>query len=286
MKRRRVLFIKLSQFRIFLRKFVVMTVVFAALGLVVLSKTQNTHLSALQKSISKVLNPVIQIIQLPVDGVHIVYDKIRDVVRVYQENEALKKQNELFEINQSKLQTLKLENKLLAEMLNYTPPKDARFITAKVISAEGDGFSHSLTVFIAGAKDLKKGEVVLHQANVIGRIDEINDAYARVLLITDISSKIPVLIERTNTSAILSGNNTDTLNLLYVNTDKPPLVGDKIVTSGVGGIFESGLNVGRVVSIEGNNIKVKPFADIESVQYVRIVDYGLSLPLLSSEDEF
>jgi len=105
------------------------------------------------------------------------------------------------------------------------------------------------------------------------------------LLIIDISSKIPVLIERTNAKAILSGNNTDMLNLLYTTSENAPVVGDKIVTSGVGGIFPSGLDVGRIVSADTHEIKVKAFANIESIEYVYIVDYGFETPLFLEEEK-
>ncbi len=285
MKRRRVLFIQLSQFRIFLRKFAVSAVVFVALGLIVLGKSGNAYLNAFQSGVSRVLNPVIRVFELPGDGVYFLYAKVSDIVRVYQENKSLKEEKKIWQSDKSRLQALRLENRLLAEMLHYTPPKEAEFITAKVISVEGDGFSHSLTVFIPDMKDVKKGQVVLHEANLIGRIDDINGAYARVLLITDISSKIPVLIERTNAKAILSGNNTDMLNLLYTTSENAPVVGDKIVTSGVGGIFPSGLDIGRIVSADTHEIKVKAFANIESIEYVYIVDYGFETPLLLEEEK-
>ncbi len=274
MKRRRVLFIRLSQFRIFLRKLIVTLVVISAFGLVILSKADNAHLNTTEDVVARVLNPVIRVMQLPADGVYYLYEKIRDVIRVYADNKALKSQEERVYYLEQKLQALKIENELLSEMLYYTPPEDADFVTAKVIASEGDGFSHSLIAYIANVKSVKKGQVVLYKRSVIGRIDSVHGSYVRILLISDINSKIPVVVERTRAKGILSGNNTSVMNLLYTAPKADIVKGDEIVTSGVGGIFPSGLPVGYVTRVSPSAIEVEPMEPIETVEYVKIVNYG------------
>ncbi len=274
MKRRRVLFIRLSQFRIFLRKLLVTLVVISAFGLVILSKADNAHLNKTEDIVSRVLNPVIRIIQLPADGLYYVYEKIRDVARVYADNKVLRYAKDQRDDLEQKLQALKSENELLSQMLYYTPPAEADFVTAKVVASEGDGFVHSLIVYIGSAMSVKKGQVVLHKQGVVGRIDAIHGAYARVLLISDINSKIPVIIERTRAKGILSGNNTAVLNLLYTAPKADIVIGDKILTSGVGGLFPSGLAVGYVSAVSPSSIEITPLEPIETIEYVKIVNYG------------
>lgn len=274
MKRRRVLFIRLSQFRIFLRKLVVTLVVISAFGLVILSKADNAHLNKTEDIVSRVLNPVIRVIQLPADGLYFVYEKIRDVVKVYGDNKILRyERDQRYDLEQ-KLRALKTENELLAQMLYYAPPADADFVTAKVIASEGDGFVHSLIVYVGKTSSVKKGQVVLHKQGVVGRIDAVHGLYARVLLISDINSKIPIIIERTREKGILSGNNTAVLNLLYTAPKADIVVGDKILTSGVGGMFPSDLPVGYVSKVSPSSIEIMPVEPIETIEYVKIVNYG------------
>jgi len=276
MKRRRVLFIRLSQFRLFLRKLFVALVLISAFGLVVLSKADNAHLNKTEDIVSKVLNPVIRVIQLPSDGVFYVCEKIRDVARVYADNQVLKAALAESDYLKTNLQALKIENELLSEMLSYTPPAGAEFVTAKVIASEGDGFSHSLIVYVPSKKNIRKGQVVLYKEGVVGRVDSVHGVYVRVMLISDINSKIPVIIERTRNKGILSGNNTSELHLLLTSPGADIRKGDKVVTSGVGGIFPSGLVMGYVSDVSENAISVEPLNSLDKVEYVKIVDYIIS----------
>lgn len=286
MKRRRVLFIRLSQFRLFLRKLIVTLVVISAFGLIVLSKADNAHLNKTEDIISRILNPIIRVIQLPADGVYFVCEKIRDVVRVYADNKVLK--NDALQVNylKNKLQALKIENELLSQMLSYTPPPEAVFATAKVIASEGDGFSHSLIAYISESdSNIQKGQVVLYKEGVIGRVDSVHGNYVRVMLISDINSKIPVIIERSRDKGILSGNNTSVLNLLLTSPTADIKAGDKVVTSGVGGVFPSGLSIGFVSEVSENSILIEPVHSIEKIEYIKIVKYNLGQELPKESDE-
>ena len=148
-------------------------------------------------------------------------------------------------------------------------------MSAKIIAESGDSFTHTLLVYI-GNEAVKKGQIVLGDESVIGRIDKVSGHYAKVILVTDINSKIPVVVERTRVRGILSGNNTALPQLMFIRTTSDIQEGDVIVTSGVGGMFPSGLPIGFVNSIKNGVIDVETMADISRVEYVRIVDYGLS----------
>lgn len=275
MKRRRVLFIRLSQFRLFLRKLVVTLVCISAFGLMILSKADNAHLNKTEDMVSRILNPIIRVIQLPADGIYFVCEKIRDVVRVYADNKVLKNDAAQVDYLKNKMQALKIENELLSQMLSYTPPPDAEFVTAKVIATEGDGFSHSLIAYVLQEKKIQKGQVVLYKEAVIGRVDSVHGAYVRVMLISDINSKIPIIVERSREKGILSGNNTSVLNLVLTSPAADIKKGDKIVTSGVGGIFPSNLPIGFVFNVSQESILIEPIYSIEKIEYVKIVHYAL-----------
>ncbi|MBQ7660392.1 MAG: rod shape-determining protein MreC [Alphaproteobacteria bacterium] len=284
MKRRRVLFIQLSQFRLFIRKLVVAVVMFSALGLLILSRADSAHLGKAEDIVSKMLNPIIRVLQLPADGAYFCYEGVRDVVRVYYDNKILKQRVETLSRLNSKNQSLRIENELLSQMLHYTPPPEATFVTAKIIAGESDVFSHSVIAYVSEKQNVQKGQVVLDNQNVVGRIESVHGNYVRILLVSDINSKIPVLIERTRGRGILSGNNTDTLKLLFTGSNSDIRLGDKVVTSGVGGIFPSGLTIGYVSKIYTDAVDVKPASMIDMIEYVKIVSYGLNNTLLKENE--
>ena len=275
MKRRRVLFIRLSQFRVFIRKLLVAALFVSALMFMMLSKADTLILNKISNSLARAFSPVIQVMQLPAEAVYAIYDKIRDISLVYSENKQLKAENTELLMLKNQVRTLKAENKLLGQMLNYAPPPEATYITAKIVAEEGDGFSHSLIAYSENTSQVRKGQVVLGAQSVVGRVESVSGSYIRVLLFTDINSKVPVISERNRIRGILSGDNTTVPKLLFTATGADIKEGDMIVTSGVAGVFPTGLPIGVVSKITKDAIAVETISDIERLEYVKIVDYGV-----------
>lgn len=275
MKRRRVLFIRLSQFRVFVRKLLVAALFVSALMFMMLSKADTLILNKITNSVSQAFSPVIQVMQFPAEVVYAVYDKVRDITLVYSENKRLKAENLDLLMLKNQVRTLKAENKLLGQMLNYTPPPEASFVTAKIVAEEGDGFSHSLIAYTDNAKQVRKGQVVLGAESVVGRVESVSGSYVRVLLFTDINSKVPVILERNRIRGILSGDNTTVPKLMFTAAGADIKEGDMVVTSGVAGVFPTGLPIGVVSKITKGAIAVETISDIERLEYIKIVDYGV-----------
>lgn len=275
MKHRRLLFIRLSQFRVFVRKLFLLIVFVAALFFMVLHKNEYIAVSKVETSFLRALNPVVRVISLPADLVYKAYTFFSDIFFVYKKNALLEKENRQIFYLQTRLESLKAENALLSSMLTYTPPKEYSFITAKVIACEGDGFAHSLLAYIGQNSSVQKGQIVLGTKGAVGRIDAVYGKYARILLLTDITSKIPVLIKRNRTRAILGGNNGSDMLLNFVAHNADIKAGDEVVTSGIGGIFPADLPVGTVKSINADAIQIQPIEAFENLEYVKIVNYEL-----------
>ena len=273
MRRRRVLFIKLSQFRLFLRKCVTAVLFVVALALLILSKADNLLLQKASDMTAAFLSPLIQGMQLPAQILYSGYEKVRDVAFVYSQNKELKQENLQMLMLKNQVRTLEIENALLANLLNYTPPAKASFVTARVVQEEGDGFSHSLMAYIGDTHKVEKGQVVLGAESVVGRVESVSGPYARIILLTDINSRIPVITERTRAQGILAGDNTLSPKLLFTARDADIKEGDLILTSGVGGIFPSSLPLGVVRFVDKDQIVIKLLTDVESLEFVKIVSY-------------
>ena len=130
-------------------------------------------------------------------------------------------------------------------------------------------------VAYVGDSKVEKGQVVLSDKGLVGRVDKVGSNYTKIILITDINSKIPVVVENTRVRGILSGDNTNTPKMIFIPLDADVKVGDRIVTSGVAGVFPSGLPIGKVIRVTKNEIMVKPFSDLEQLEYVKIVNYNV-----------
>ncbi|MEZ5919090.1 MAG: rod shape-determining protein MreC [Alphaproteobacteria bacterium] len=119
---------------------------------------------------------------------------------------------------------------------------------------------------------MEKGQAVLSGDGLIGRIIEAGQKTSRILLLTDMNSRVPVLVENTSQHAILAGDNGPYAKLLLVSTDSEITEGSRIVTSGHGGLFPKGLPVGMAVKTADERIVVQPYADFNRIVYVRIID--------------
>ena len=267
--------IKTAELKVLARRLLVVALFLISLFFILLSKVDSVVIEAANKAALEVSGPVMQVVEYPSRIIHRIYTFFYDISHIYIENRALREENKQLIMLQNKLRALEVENQLLSRLLNYVPPADAGFISAKIIAESGDNFTHILLVYV-GDEQVKKGQIVMGEESVIGRIDEVSGHYARVILITDINSKIPVTVERTRARAILSGDNTATPKLIFLRSSADVKEGDVIVTSGVGGMFPTGLPVGFVSSTRNSDITVETIEDIGRIEYVRIVDYGLA----------
>jgi rod shape-determining protein MreC len=126
-------------------------------------------------------------------------------------------------------------------------------------------------------------QAVLTPYGLIGRVTDVGETSCRVILATDLNAQIPVTIKPGQVNAILTGNNTETLRLKYIQDVYGPIaVGDAVETSASGGVFPSGIPVGTVRKIEGGNVLIKPLVDLENLNFVTIVKLN-EVPELGGE---
>jgi rod shape-determining protein MreC len=140
----------------------------------------------------------------------------------------------------------------------------------------------------AGSRDgIAKGQAAFVGAGLIGRVAEVGQTSARILLISDLNSRIPVLVASSRSRAVLAGDNSPHQRLLYLSANAQVKPGDNIVTSGHGGVFPAGLRIGTVTSIGKSGVRVRPFVDWDRIEDVLLVDYSgdgvaISLPRIAN----
>ena len=274
MKRRRSLFLHLNQLKLLAKKFALVILFLAALILMLLSKNHSPTVDQSGNVATGIVAPIVDVLVSPAKVLAHGYDYFSELKQIKADNTLLREENRQLWVLQDKYKALEIENKLLADLLNYVPLPKADFISARVVAEENDTFAHSMLAYVDD-KSVEKGDVVLSNRGLVGRIDKVARSYAKIILLTDINSKIPVVIEKTRIRGILSGDNTTHPKLIFTPLDSDINVGDRIVTSGVSGIFPAGIPVGQVISVSKNEIRVKPFAFLERLEYVKIVKYGI-----------
>ncbi|MBQ9235881.1 MAG: rod shape-determining protein MreC [Alphaproteobacteria bacterium] len=274
MKRRRSLFLHLNHLRVLVRKFALVSLFLASIVLMVLDKNQSSVLEYSSGVANNAAAPVVSVLVWPAKMISRSYAYLTEWVDIKQDNEKLRQENDELHKLEDKYKSLEIENKLLADLLNYVPLPEAKFVSAKLMTEENGAFAHAMAAYV-GDKKVKKGAVVLANNGVVGRVDKKIGNYAKVILLTDISSRIPVVVEKSRVRGVLRGDNTPLPKLVFTPLFAEINVGDRIVTSGVSGVFPAGLPVGYVTAVGKKEIKVKPFASLEKLEYVKIVNYDI-----------
>ncbi len=283
MKRRRSLFIHLSHIRLLAQKFALVILFLSAFVLMLVNKTDTILIEKTSSVATDVVTPMIDVLVIPAKILAQVYDYFHDLKQVREDNLKLKEENRQLNLLYERARALEIENKLLSGLLNFVVPPEAEYVTARVVAEEGDAFSHSLIAYI-GNKDVTRGQIAISDKGVVGRVDKVSNVYAKILLITDINSRIPVMVEKTRVRGIVAGDNTMFPKLVFTPLGAELNVGDRVVTSGVSGVFPAGLPVGKVVGVSKYEIKIKPFTNLEELEYVKLVSYNLD-DMFSAEEQ-
>ncbi|MBO6480110.1 MAG: rod shape-determining protein MreC [Pelagibacteraceae bacterium] len=189
---------------------------------------------------------------------------------VYKENRKLK--TELEELKNKDFQTLYLQtaNKRLQDIIQLEKKSTFTTVAAKVLLDKNSPYLNSVIINRGSNSGIKLGMPVLSEGNLVGRVVEVNFFSARILLLNDLNSKIPVMISPKGSQAILSGRGEDKPKLEYL-PEKFELNDKNLVfTSGKDGIFFEGIPVGNVI-FEDNKIKVKLFSDPNQISFVNVI---------------
>ena len=266
MKRQKVLFLK--------ENYVLRVVI--ALLLILVHKIDLGLISGVSKGVFFISAPLIHTAVLPAEGLSYAYKKTAEIISVYEENERLREENgELF-LLKDRMKALQAENAILKKLLHHIDVPNTRSYTARVIAENGNAFANSLIIYLGNAYPyIKSGYAVVNAAGLIGRIDIVSGRYARVTLITDINSKIPVVSQKSRDRGILAGNNGRELSLIFTPLLAELHKGDLLVTSGIGGGLPPDIPVARIKRAGVDNITAVPLFTPSDIEVVKIIAYDV-----------
>ena len=209
------------------------------------------------------------------------YFIVKNHFNLYEENE--KNELELTNLRSKDLlnEFIILENKRLKNIVDdYLVKSDA--IIAKVLSDKGSPFLKSIIVNRGSKHNIKLGMAVMDGEYLVGKIVEVNYSTARALLLSDLNSKIPVIVEPKAVFSILSGTGKDYGTIQYSKRFEDIKYKSVIYTSGAGNLFKAGIPVGRIKKKEFNEIKdgkisyenkVEFFSDFSQLRFVKIFSF-------------
>ena len=248
--------------------FIILSVIF-----LITSKINHDFSSKISNIFITISTPIIKIISFPVNGSIDLIVNFGELATAKKEN--IKLREELFKLQNYYLTSLAIhqENKELRSALNFVKSKTENYKVARIIGMSHQAFDQKLLIDSGKSRDIKEGQIIAGNRGVIGRVSEVIEDKSRILLLTDSSSRIPIIASRARNRGILAGNNSGLMEILYLPKNHQIAVGDKIFTSSDGDTVPPGLLIGVVKKIDKNSVYVSGIEDINSLNIVTIIDY-------------
>lgn len=261
------------------RRIVIGLMVFFALAIFVLWRIDNPRVERLRAAITDRLVPSFEWASVPLTRFIMMAEDYQSYSRIYEQNQELRRELQQMKAWKEAALQLEQENARLLDLNNVHLDPAFTFVTGVVLADSGSPFRQSVLLNIGARDGVVDGWAAMDGLGLVGRISGVGERTSRVLLLTDTNSRVPVTIQPSGQKAIVSGDNS--LRPLIDFVEKPDLVrpGDRVVTSGDGGVFPAGLLVGQVaLGLDGRQRLVMA-ADQERLEFLRVLRTRASNPI-------
>ena len=256
------------------RRLVHVVLIALSFSLMFIGKADLVAVRDLRMSSNDFLAPVIDFVSAPIRGVETMAEGIRTVASLRAENVRLQAENDLLQRWRRRAEILESENQQLRSVTGTVSDEIRNLITARAVTAPGGSFAHTILIAIGNESGIAAGDPVITSNGLVGIVYEVGRAYARVLMISDINARIPVMLASSSWPGLTIGRNDEYLELAFLPAEARPEVGELVLTSGHGGILPAGLAVGRVDRVDGDDIRVRPAVEFRNLGYVSVLIGG------------
>ena len=251
------------------QRFSLIGLIFFSIILIILTRVNFTPINYLKSGLNEVVYRISFIVSLPEKKLVSSADTIKEHYKMYEEFVFLKKSLKDLEGDKYTLNYLVSENKRLRKLIDeYIINSDE--LVAKVLLDKESPFLKSIIVNKGSQDNVKIGMAVLDGPYLIGKIVEVNYSSSRALLISDLNSKIPVILEPGNIQSIMSGSGKTLGEIQYFKNSDLKISDNKLIyTSGSGGIFKAGIPIGKL----NEENKVEFLSDLSQLTFVKLVSF-------------
>ena len=259
--------------QVYMKKVSLSVVLIMAFVIFIIDSVRPQSLQFVRKAVLITVTPVIEVLSKPVQVFNQWSNFLFSIEFVYSENQELKAENVALKKYKSDYQSLLQENRELRDLLQYNNRLEKSFIVSRVISDTGGIYARTLLLNSGSVDGVKDGLGIMTDKGLLGRTIHTNYNNTRVLLLTDINSEIPVVVNSVKEYGILAGNVSGGATLKFVRKGDKLKIGQTILTSGHGGVFPPGIEVGKIASIQNGRVTVDLSAKPNDTSYVRIVRF-------------
>ena len=254
------------------------------LGLFLLWRIDSPRVERLRMEITDRVIPNFATITAPVTSAVNILRSARSYTRIYQQNQELRRELQQMKAWKEAALQREQENARLLDLNNVRLDPKFTKITGVVLADSGSPFRQTVLLNVGRRDGIVDGWAAIDGIGLVGRIAGVGERTSRVILLTDTSSRIAVSIESNEQRAMIVGDNTSRPPLEFLEDPETVRPGDRVVTSGDGGVFPSGLLVGQVTQTQSGRLRVRLAADMQRLEFLRVVRHQPREPISTAGD--
>ena len=258
------------------QRFSLLSLIFFSIVFLILGSFNFKIINYVKVGIKEVVYRSSFVVSVPENLLKDSYLTIQNHNKLYKENEKIKSELEILKAKDLSNEFIILENQRLKNIVDdYLVKSDV--IIAKVLSDKGSPYLKSIIINKGSKHKINLGMVVMDGAYLVGKVVEVNYLSSRVLLLSDLNSKIPVIVEPNTVFSILSGTGKDYGIIQYSKKYEDIKSESIIYTSGAGNLFKAGIPIGRMnINNLSDEKKVEFFSDFSQLKFVKVISFKKS----------
>lgn len=254
-----------------LRRLVLGIILLCLLGIFLVWRIDSPRVERFRAQVVDRVVPSMDWAMAPVTGTINLFRDFQSYRRLAEQNQELRRELRQMKAWKEAALQLEQENARLLDLNNVRLDPRLTFITGVVLADSGSPFRQSVLLNVGARDGIRDGWAAMDGIGLVGRISGTGENTARVILLTDASSSVPAIVQPSGQTALITGNNTAAPLIDFL--ENPDLVrpGDRVISSGDGGVFPAGLLIGQVAADPTGRLRVRLAADYERLEFLRVL---------------
>ncbi|CUH54358.1 rod shape-determining protein MreC [Shimia sp. R11_0] len=254
-----------------LRRLFLGVLLLSLLGLFLIWRIDSPRVERFRAQITNAVVPNFDWAMAPVTGTINLLRDFQSYQRIVEQNRELRRELQKMKAWKEAASQLSEENARLLDLNNVRLDPELTYVTGVVLADSGSPFRQSVLLNIGARDGILDGWAAMDGIGLVGRISGVGQSSSRVMLLTDSSSRIPARIQGSGQTALIVGDNSSAPHVDFLETPDLVRPGDRVVTSGDGGVFPGGLLIGHVATDPAGRLRVRLSADYERLEFLRVL---------------
>ena len=254
-----------------LRRLLLGVLLLCLLGIFLVWRIDSPRVERFRAQVTDQIMPSMDWLMAPVTGAVSLVRNVQSYQRLVDQNRELRSELRQMQVWKEAALQLEQENARLLDLNNVRLDPRLTYITGVVIADSGSPFRQSVLLNVGARDGILDGWAAMDGIGLVGRVSGVGDNTSRVILLTDATSGVPATIQPSGQTAIVAGDNSAAPLLDFIENAELVRPGDRVVTSGDGGLFPAGMLIGQVAADRGGRLRVRLSADFQRLEFLRLL---------------